>query len=116
MKKWKAIRGNIVKGLRQQRNTTGQPALKKKRYIYCGQFGFCCLLLAMEKKLFSNIPPPENETVDVAWLSDGCEQQINCLSRGAVEQYTKFTVMFWKSNRRKINGTGKNRRKYFNSN
>jgi hypothetical protein len=66
MKKWKAIRDNFVKGLRQQRNmTTGQPALKKRRYVYFDQSSFCCLLLAMEKKLFSNIPSPEIDTVDV---------------------------------------------------
>jgi hypothetical protein len=35
MKRRKAVRDNFVRDLRQQRNTTtGQPALKKKRYIY----------------------------------------------------------------------------------
>ena len=67
MKKWKAVRDNFVRDLKQQRNTTtGQPALKKKRYIFFDQLQFLLPIVGDEKDTFSNIPPPESDTVDGA--------------------------------------------------
>jgi hypothetical protein len=70
MKKWKAVRDNFVKDLRQQRNmTTGQPALKKKRYVYFDQLQFLLPIVGDGKETFSNIPPPESDTIDEAGSS-----------------------------------------------
>ncbi|GFG30859.1 hypothetical protein Cfor_10273, partial [Coptotermes formosanus] len=67
MKRWKAVRDNFVRDLRQQRNTTtGLPALKKKRYIYFDQLQFLLPIVGDGKESFSNIPPPESDTVDEA--------------------------------------------------
>lgn len=67
MKRWKAVRDNFVRDLRQQRNTTtGQPALKKKRYIYFDQLQFLLPIVGDGNETFSNIPPPESDTVDEA--------------------------------------------------
>jgi len=53
--------------LKQQRNTTtGQPALKKKRDIFFDQLQFLLPIVGDEKETFSNIPPPESDTVDGA--------------------------------------------------
>ena len=55
------------KGQLCQRNTTtGQPALKKKRYIFFDQLQFLLPIVGDEKETFSNIPPPESDTVDGA--------------------------------------------------
>jgi hypothetical protein len=70
MKKWKAVRENFVRDLKQQRNTTtGQLALKKKRYIFFDQLQFLLPIVGDEKETFSNIPPPESDTVDGAGVS-----------------------------------------------
>lgn len=70
MKKWKAVRDNFVRDLKQQRNTTtGQLALKKKRYIFFDQLQFLLPIVGDEKETFSNIPPPESDTVDGAGVS-----------------------------------------------
>jgi hypothetical protein len=67
MKRWKAVRDNFVRDLRQQRNTTtGLPALKKKRYIYFDQLQFLLPIVGVGKESFSNIPPPESDKVDEA--------------------------------------------------
>ena len=67
MKKWKAVRDNFVRDLKQQRNTTtGQHALKKTRYIFFDQLQFLLPIVGDEKETFSNIPHPESHTVDGA--------------------------------------------------
>jgi hypothetical protein len=115
MKKWKAIRDNFVKGIKQRNTTNGQPALKKRRYIFFDQFSFCCLLLAMEK-IFSNIPPTENDTVDVAGGSATDESSELTVYQEEQPIIYKIHNHILKSNRSKINGKGKNKIKYFNSN
>ena len=77
MKKWRAVRDNFVRDLKQQRNTTGQPALKKKLYIFFDQLQFLLPISGDEKETSFNISPPESDKVDGAGGS--VTECINCL-------------------------------------
>lgn len=62
MKKWKAIRDCFVKDHRSVMATgTGQPASKKKRYVYYDQLQFLLPHVKGNQKTSSNISPPSTE-------------------------------------------------------
>lgn len=90
MKKWKAVRDKFVKDPRQQKTMTiGQPVLKKKCCITLISCSFCCLLLAMENKLF-----PIFHILKMTWsmrlvVQLQMEQWIVCIWRGVMEEYTE---------------------------
>jgi len=67
MKKWKAERDMFVQDpVRQRAMTIGQPALKKKCYMYFNHLQFLLSVIGDGKETFSNIPSSENDMVNEA--------------------------------------------------
>lgn len=65
IKKWKAIRDNFVKDYKLiTRTETGQPATKKKRYVYYDQLQFLIRHIRGNENTCSNIEPPTGGDVD----------------------------------------------------
>lgn len=56
MKKWKALRDNFLRDHKKQRDTkSGQPAIKKKRYVFYEQLQFLIPYVGEGKQTVSNI-------------------------------------------------------------
>ncbi|XP_064087404.1 uncharacterized protein LOC135202078 [Macrobrachium nipponense] len=89
MKKWKTLRDNFVRDYRIQSETkSGEPASKKKRYIYFDQLLFLIPIISEGKERTTNILPISDDS-EVIHDNPGTNDAIHDEDAGNISQGTK---------------------------